>query len=419
MKKIYVFTVCLVTVINLRAQTIWTPGGTIGNNTTNSNIGIGIATSVPLVPLQLKGTPVGVPATSGSSQPNGLFRISSSSTSKILDFGLAGTVGAWIQSSNGPDLADNYPLLINPNGGNVGIGLSNPQSKLDIFQQSADNSNMVLVKIIRAETPTGGSSILRLGYHAYSDLEQNGMYSGAGLRYGTYGDFNIVNNGYGTYGGLNFVTQANVRMSILPNGNIGIGTTSPSVYGKLSVNGNVCIGSNDNFIMMGSNAYTGTGGSIYLKATGGNNFEILNYNGTEWISNFYVDGTNSRVGIGTSPGNYKLNVAGRIRANEVVVNTTGADFVFAPDYKLPSLSELESYIKENNHLPDLASATEMKENGMNVSEMQTKLLQKMEEMTLYIIELNKKNELQNMKNELQNKEIEMLKQKITEMEGKK
>jgi hypothetical protein len=114
---------------------------------------------------------------------------------------------------------------------------------------------------------------------------------------------------------------------------------------------------------------------------------------------------NGNIGIGTlTPGNYKLNVSGSIRANEVVVNTSGADFVFAPDYKLRSLQETEKYINEFKHLPDLSSATEMQISGMNVSEMQMILLQKMEEMTLYIIQQDKKIKgLENKLNELESK----------------
>lgn len=116
------------------------------------------------------------------------------------------------------------------------------------------------------------------------------------------------------------------------------------------------------------------------------NFKIAN------LTRMTISG-NGNVGIGTTtPGDYKLNVWGNIRAHEVVVNTSGADFVFASEYKLLSLHEVEKFINENKHLPDLASATEMNENGMNISEMQTKLLQKIEELTLYLIELKKENE---------------------------
>lgn len=88
---------------------------------------------------------------------------------------------------------------------------------------------------------------------------------------------------------------------------------------------------------------------------------------------------------------YKLDVNGKIRADEVIVNTTGADFVFDPSYNLPELEEIEKYINDNKHLPDFAPASKMKEDGMCVGEMQTKLLQKIEEMTLYMIELKKEN----------------------------
>jgi hypothetical protein len=98
---------------------------------------------------------------------------------------------------------------------------------------------------------------------------------------------------------------------------------------------------------------------------------------------------NGNIGFGTMNPSHKLDVNGSIRANEVVVNTTGADFVFDKDYKLPELSDIEKFIQENNHLPDMASSSVMQENGMNVSEMQTKLLQKIEELTLYIIEQNR------------------------------
>lgn len=96
----------------------------------------------------------------------------------------------------------------------------------------------------------------------------------------------------------------------------------------------------------------------------------------------------------TSPTNtaYKLDVGGKIRADEIVVNTTGADFVFDSTYNLRSLPELETFIKQNKHLPEIAPAKEMQENGVSAGEMQAKLLQKIEELTLYVIELKKENE---------------------------
>jgi hypothetical protein len=85
-----------------------------------------------------------------------------------------------------------------------------------------------------------------------------------------------------------------------------------------------------------------------------------------------------------------LDVNGNARMNEVVVNSTGADFVFAPAYHLPSLQYLDSYIHQQHHLPGIASASQMQKEGMDLGENQTRLLQKVEELTLYIIEQNKK-----------------------------
>lgn len=87
---------------------------------------------------------------------------------------------------------------------------------------------------------------------------------------------------------------------------------------------------------------------------------------------------------------YKLDVNGKMRALEIVVNTTGADFVFEKDYELMPLNILEQKIKTDKHLPEIASAAEMQENGVGLGELNTKLLQKTEELTLYIIELNKR-----------------------------
>ena len=92
-----------------------------------------------------------------------------------------------------------------------------------------------------------------------------------------------------------------------------------------------------------------------------------------------------------SNSDYILDVAGKIRADKVIVNTTGADFVFDETYPLMSLSELEKNINENKHLPEIPSAAEMQQNGMSLGETNTLLLKKIEELTLYIIDIQKQN----------------------------
>jgi hypothetical protein len=104
------------------------------------------------------------------------------------------------------------------------------------------------------------------------------------------------------------------------------------------------------------------------------------------------------VGIGTTtpPAGYKLAVTGNAIFTRVKVQEVGSwpDYVFKKEYQLPTLSYTESFIKKYQHLPGVPSAAEVEKNGIDVSETQTILLKKIEELTLYIIEQNKKLEKQ-------------------------
>ena len=100
--------------------------------------------------------------------------------------------------------------------------------------------------------------------------------------------------------------------------------------------------------------------------------------------------TNGNVGIGTINPTEMLTVKGTIGAQEIKVSATaGADFVFEPGYELPELTALEKFVKTNKHLPDIPTAEQMVENGVNLGELNIKLLQKVEELTLYLIEKDK------------------------------
>jgi hypothetical protein len=120
----------------------------------------------------------------------------------------------------------------------------------------------------------------------------------------------------------------------------------------------------------------------------------------------------ANVGIGTTIPDEKLTVKGKIHTQEVRVDMAGPlvpDYVFANDYKLKSLQEVEAFIKENKHLPEIPSAQEIEKNGLMLAEMNMNLLKKMEEMTLYMIEQEKKSNQQSLEITKSKNEIEMLK----------
>ncbi len=215
--------------------------------------------------------------------------------------------------------------------------------------------------------------------------------------------------------------------SYINSGNFGIGTTNPEA--RLDVNG--AIQSNG-----GANQFYGFGPASASKSidvrSGSHYPYVFNwhtgltfsahsaYGGIRFYNQGYPDMygtgvlvmsiTNNNVGIGTTNPTSKLTVAGDIHSREVKVTVNaGADFVFEKEYNLPTLDSVDKYIKENKHLPEIASAAEMKKDGINLSEMNIKLLQKVEELTLYTIEQEKKNNFQSKKIEVLEKENQAFK----------
>lgn len=123
---------------------------------------------------------------------------------------------------------------------------------------------------------------------------------------------------------------------------------------------------------------------------------------------------NGNVGIGTAVPDEKLTVKGKIHTQEVRVDMSGPlvpDYVFANDYKLKSLQEVEAYIKQNKHLPEIPSAKEIEKDGLMLAEMNMSLLKKIEEMTLYMIEMKKENESLKCNYQLLEKRIQKIEKK--------
>ena len=121
-----------------------------------------------------------------------------------------------------------------------------------------------------------------------------------------------------------------------------------------------------------------------------------NRDGMGYVERFRVT-SEGNVGIGSTSPTSKLTVNGDIHAEEVRVdlNVPGPDYVFEEDYDLPTLESLQNYIRENKHLPEVPSAEEMEAHGIDLGVMNMLLLKKVEELTLHLIEQNKKMAEQN------------------------
>jgi hypothetical protein len=193
-------------------------------------------------------------------------------------------------------------------------------------------------------------------------------------------------------------------LTMLKNGNTGFGISNPvdrvSIGGTLRMNNNNIYLSGDANHGLGYYAvYTGTGnyasytvdgpvlygykgGALGTNQAGNKNIAL------SWLAN-------GNVGIGTSnPGSYRLAIEGKAGAREfVVTNASWADFVFESDFNLKPLNEIKKYIEANKHLPEIPTAVEIEKNGLNVGEIQAKQMQKIEELTLYIIQQNERIEL--------------------------
>lgn len=128
---------------------------------------------------------------------------------------------------------------------------------------------------------------------------------------------------------------------------------------------------------------------------------------------------NGNVGIGTANPASLLSVAGDITAREVKVTVNaGADHVFDKDYPLRSLEEVESFITINRHLPEIEPASKMRSEGISVAEMNIKLLQKIEELTLHLIEKEKELYKEKAINEMQSERLDSMQQQIDKLVGK-
>ncbi|SHM96935.1 hypothetical protein [Flavobacterium chilense] len=267
--------------------------------------------------------------------------------------------------------------------GNFGIGTYNPLYKLDVIGSLGIGSESVNANTTKIflRNPVGKTWAISSGANMVTES--------------SFSIYNWSDN------------QSTPFFHIASNGNVGIGNFQPdaplTVYGKSHFYP-ARIGAGDARFLEISNsasfsAFIDNDFPVFLRTGGGNQPLILDA---------------ARVGIGTANPDSQLAVNGTIHSKEVKVDLTGwSDFVFKKEYNLPTLQEVEKHINEKGHLENIPSEDDALKNGINLGEMNAKLLQKIEELTLYSIQQNKKIEEQS-------KEIESLKElalRVTKIEN--
>lgn len=292
-------------------------------------------------------------------------------------------------------------LRIN-SAGNVGIGMTAPGAPLHVFRDFGNGaSGNIAIFGSKSFWTVNDWEGLQLGFTQLRSIYEGGSKWGLGIRTG-------ASDGIG-----------HEVMRITGSGKVGIGTSNPEYSLDISGNGRfAAIGvplqikstnQNDNIVqlahMNGMNSYLGINSSGAITFANASGEAVMNVGQTGY------------VGIGTNTPDEMLSVNGKIRAREVKVEAANwPDYVFNEGYSVRSLSNLEKFIKENRHLPEVPKKAEVEAVGIDLGELNKILLKKIEELTLYLIEKDKEIiELKNAKVDTQLKVdriLEQLKMKI-------
>gem|GEM_PF-2000685 len=243
---------------------------------------------------------------------------------------------------------------------------------------------------------------------------------GAGTRYGSAWVFKTTADSYGNNGGGGEATE---KVRISKNGNVGIGTSTPSTMlhvkaGVLPLASFESSAAVSSAIELKDGATTQNKWWLSLGVTTATDGKLCVYDARQGGIRMVWD-TNGNVGIGTNTPGYKLEVVGTAKVQDLVLGVgSWADFVFEPDYKLRSLESLETFVKTNKHLPDVPSAEKVIKNGASVTQVSIALLRKVEELTLYVIALKKENTALQKENTQLKSHLAELDARITRLENR-
>ena len=368
--------------VQIDAQTLYVPGGSVGSSTVSGNVGVGVVN--PSSKLQVAVTAnqsIGVYAPSGSAigdyslggigwmfaRPedgafaHAIYSYNSTGGAKN-NLAISARDDLVFTAGNGGPSGAPERMRIGGNGC-IGIGTSTPVFALDVtnnnynaIRASGNSANSVGI-FVRNTCPSG---------RQWAIISSGGGPAPAG-------NFSIWDD-----------TASSSRLTIDALGNIGVGTSSPGM--KLDVRQTAADSNNYGIYSYANGAGINNYGAYFDASGAANNYALYTN-----VGNVVLAATNGNVGIGTSNPSQKLSVNGTIRAKEVIVETTGwSDYVLTKTYALAPLSEVEKHINESGTLPGMPSEREVVSHGIGVGEMQAKLLAKVEELTLHLIAQEKK-----------------------------
>ncbi|RFS26458.1 hypothetical protein DVR12_01320 [Chitinophaga silvatica] len=373
---------------------------------------VGIGINPPTIPLQI------VPPTSTTYNQVNTFPFTLTFGTGKIGLGVDSN-NAYIQTFNSKPLninLDGNNTLLNANGiGWVGLGTSKPYFPLHVVTNTGVTGIGITSTAALNDVNGAFIRLYNAGFPTAADQRFGGILFGAnpsGYDYRTAAYIEARSSGawtenssYPTYLRIMTVAKGKVgveeRLRINEEGNIAIpigshlGTVLATRFpydGKFQPHYG---------LQWAFDSWTGTGPTLLASGYGGIK---LFTNGASRLSINY-DGN---VGIGTDDTKgYKFAVNGDAIFTKIKIKAAGAwpDYVFADDYKLPELTTVKTFIKENKHLPGMPSAKEIKENDIDLGEMNRKLLEKVEELTLYLLKVTEENA--QMK-----KDLEVLKAKV-------
>jgi len=439
MKKLtFIIIFSVITTVNMIMAQQWS--AITDTNIWNLNTGnVGIGTNTPKATLQVLGKQMVGNGAQGGILGNSSLQIQQyPNIETSLNLWQYGRANAIIGSKPddpkfyltndyyGGGLGDATHSIVIDENGNVGIGTNQTTEE---FQVAGTIKTKELI-VERNDPDTGGMIFITNPAKGNTVGNKWGIYNATGTEYGNSLQFWAYDNLGWNPGGI-----CENRLTLTDNGNIGIGVVKPNAkldvaaingegirIGKVGDAGNLAVpvtalsnqynidftGYRDvapdqigarisalrfNIYQANSAYVQNTGLAFYTNPTG------INTGITDLAERMRIT-PDGKIGIGTDTPDAMLSVNGTIHTKEVVVdNYVGlADYVFDKSYRLMPLNKVEEYVKTNNHLPDVPSASEVKNKGMNIGEMQNKLLQKIEELTLYVIEQQK--QIEELKNGL-------------------